>query len=141
MGGKRSLILTIAQQAMDMNYDGLIIESHCSPETALSDKEQQLTPAALNEVIHSLVIRDSIQSTEDLSTLRGQIDELDDKIFELLSKRMRVSREIGQYKLEHDMARYCKIVFNRRLKWICRLNLLKKFWRLCMKNRFANNWW
>ncbi|MDD2243860.1 MAG: bifunctional 3-deoxy-7-phosphoheptulonate synthase/chorismate mutase type II [Dysgonamonadaceae bacterium] len=118
MGGKRSLILTIAQQAMDMNYDGLIIESHCSPETALSDKEQQLTPAALNEVIHSLVIRDSIQSTEDLSTLRGQIDELDDKIFELLSKRMRVSREIGQYKLEHDMpvlqtARYGEILQDR----------------------------
>jgi chorismate mutase len=118
MGGKRNLILTISQQAMDMNYDGLIIESHCSPETALSDKDQQLTPDSLNEVLRSLVIRDSYNTTEDLSTLRRQIDELDDKILELLAKRMRVSREIGQYKLEHDMtvlqtARYSEILQNR----------------------------
>ena len=103
IGGKRSLIATLSQQAMDLNFYGLIIESHCSPDEAWSDKDQQVTPDILNEVMHSLVIRNTVQSTEDLSVLRGQIDELDNEILQILSKRMRISREIGMYKKEHGM--------------------------------------
>lgn len=103
IGGKRGMIQTISQQAMDLNYYGLIIESHCSPDEAWSDKAQQITPDTLDEILHRLVIREKVQSTEDLSDLREQIDELDNELLQLLSKRMRVSREIGLYKLEHDM--------------------------------------
>jgi chorismate mutase len=103
MGGKRSMIQSLSQQAMDLNYNGLFIESHCLPDEAWSDKDQQVTPEELDAILHSLVIRDTVQTTEDLSTLRRQIDEIDNQLLDLLSKRMRVSREIGHYKLEHDM--------------------------------------
>ncbi|WP_298650364.1 bifunctional 3-deoxy-7-phosphoheptulonate synthase/chorismate mutase type II [uncultured Proteiniphilum sp.] len=118
IGGDRNLISKLSQQAMDLNYSGLIIESHCSPDDAWSDKAQQITPAALKEVLGNLVIRDTVQTTEDLSVLRDQIDELDNELLQLLAKRMRVSREIGQYKLEHDMPilqtqRYDQILTDR----------------------------
>lgn len=118
IGGARNLIQKISQQAMDLNYGGLIIESHCTPDEAWSDKAQQVTPAALKEIIENLVIRDTMQTTEDLSVLRDQIDDLDNELLQLLAKRMRVSREIGHYKLEHDMPilqtkRYDQILTDR----------------------------
>ena len=103
IGGKRSMIKTISQQAMDLNYYGLIIESHRNPDDAWSDSSQQISPDTLAQILSELVIRDKVQSTEDLSDLRRQIDDLDNEILQLLSKRMRISREIGLYKLEHDM--------------------------------------
>jgi len=103
IGGKRDLIRPLSQQAMDLGYEGLIIESHCDPDNAWSDASQQVTPEVLKEILSSLVIRDRKQSTEDLSKLRQQIDELDDQLLELLAKRMRVSREIGTFKKEHHM--------------------------------------
>ena len=103
IGGKRDLILPLSQQAMDLNYEGLIIESHCDPDNAWSDASQQVTPSRLKEILETLVIRDRKQSTEDLSDLRKQIDELDDQLLELLAKRMRISCEIGTFKKEHNM--------------------------------------
>jgi chorismate mutase len=119
IGGKRELIAPIAQQAMDLNFDGLIIESHCDPDCAWSDKDQQVTPDILDYILNMLVIREGEkQTTENLSELRKQIDELDDQLVELLSKRMRVSREIGTFKKEHNMqvlqaARYSEILEGR----------------------------
>ena len=103
IGGARELVAPIAQQAMDLNFDGLIIESHCNPDCALSDAKQQLTPAVLDYTLNMLVIRDNVQTTENLSVLRKQIDELDEQLLTLLAKRMRISQEIGTYKLEHNM--------------------------------------
>ena len=103
IGGARELVAPIAQQAMDLNFDGLIIESHCNPDCALSDAKQQLTPAVLDYTLNMLVIRDTVQTTENLSVLRKQIDELDEQLLTLLAKRMRISQEIGTYKLEHNM--------------------------------------
>lgn len=103
MGGKRELIAPLSQQALDMGFDGLIIESHCDPDCALSDKSQQITPEVLNFILNTLVVRDNAQSTESLTLLRQQIDQIDNDLIELLAKRMRVSREIGQYKKEHSM--------------------------------------
>ncbi len=103
IGGKRELIAPISQQAMDLNFDGLMIESHCNPEKAWSDAAQQVTPDVLNFILNTIVIRDTKQTTESLSELRMQIDELDNDLLELLAKRMRVSQEIGQYKKEHNM--------------------------------------
>ncbi len=103
IGGKRELVASISQQALDMGFNGLIIESHCDPDCAWSDKSQQVTPDVLNYILNTLVLRDSTQSTENLTLLRQQIDEIDNELIEILSKRMRVSREIGQFKKEHRM--------------------------------------
>ena len=118
IGGKRELIASISQQAMDLNFDGLIIESHCNPEKAWSDAAQQVTPEILDFILNNIVIRDTTQTTENLSALRRQIDELDNSLLELLARRMRVSKEIGQYKKEHNMtilqeSRYDEILQNR----------------------------
>jgi chorismate mutase len=103
IGGSRELIAPLAQQAMDLNFDGLIIESHCCPEKAWSDASQQITPEVLDLILNTLVIRDTKQTTENLNSLRRQIDELDNSLLELLARRMRISDEIGQYKKEHNM--------------------------------------
>jgi len=103
IGGRRELIAPLCQQAMDLNFDGLIVESHCNPEKAWSDASQQVTPDVLDFIMNTLVIRDTTQSTENLTSLRRQIDELDNGLLELLAKRMRISREIGTYKKEHNM--------------------------------------
>ncbi|MDR1121600.1 MAG: bifunctional 3-deoxy-7-phosphoheptulonate synthase/chorismate mutase type II [Dysgonamonadaceae bacterium] len=118
IGGKRELIAPISQQAMDLNFDGLIIESHCCPDCAWSDKEQQITPDVLDYVLNLLVIRDTNQTTENLVELRKQIDELDEQLLETLSKRMRISQEIGTYKKEHNIqilqtSRYDEILGKR----------------------------
>ena len=103
IGGKRELVAPLSQQAMDMGFDGLIVESHCDPDSAWSDKSQQVTPEVLNFIINMLVVRDTTQTTESLTLLRQQIDQIDNDLLEALSKRMRISREIGQYKKEHSM--------------------------------------
>lgn len=118
IGGRRELIAPLCQQAMDLNFDGLIVESHCNPEKAWSDASQQVTPEVLDFILNTLVIRDTTQTTENLSALRRQIDDLDNNLLELLAQRMRVSEEIGQYKKEHNMPilqsqRYDEILQNR----------------------------
>ena len=118
IGGKRELIAPLCQQAMDLNFDGLIVESHCHPDKAWSDAAQQVTPEVLDFILNTLVIRDMTQSTENLSALRRQIDELDNSLLELLARRMRISDEIGLYKKEHNMPilqaqRYDEILQNR----------------------------
>ena len=118
IGGKRELIAPLCQQAMDLSFDGLIIESHCNPDAAWSDAAQQITPDVLDYVLNLLVIRDSTQTTENLTELRRQIDSIDEQMLELLAKRMRISREIGVYKKEHNMPilqapRYSEILEKR----------------------------
>ena len=118
IGGRRDLIAPLCQQAMDMGMDGLIIESHCNPDAAWSDASQQVTPDILDYILSILVIRDKVVSTENIVALRKQIDEIDDALIDLLAKRMRVSREIGQYKKEHGMtivqtSRYSEILDKR----------------------------
>jgi chorismate mutase len=103
IGGKRELIAPLCQQAMDLGFDGLIIESHCDPDNAWSDAKQQITPDVLDFILDRLIIRDATKSTESLSELRKQIDNCDNKILEVLAKRMSISREIGRYKKDHNM--------------------------------------
>ncbi len=118
IGGRRDLIQPLSQQAMDLGFDGLIVESHCNPDEAWSDAKQQVTPDTLKEILSSLVIRDTVKTTEDLVDLRHQIDEIDDKILEILAKRMRISGEVANYKKEHAMpvlqaGRYDEILTKR----------------------------
>lgn len=118
IGGARDLVLPLCQQAMDLGFDGLIIESHCNPDAAWSDAKQQVTPERLKEILSSLIIRDASSSTEDLADLRKQIDEIDEKILEILAKRMRISGEVAQYKKENGISvlqasRYDEILTKR----------------------------
>lgn len=118
IGGKRELIAPISQEAMDMGFDGLIVESHCDPDRAWSDAAQQVTPEILNFILNTLVIRDSHQTTENLTLLRQQIDRIDNDLLDILAKRMSVCRDIGRYKKEHRMSvvqagRYNDIIRSR----------------------------
>ena len=107
IGGKRELIAPLSQQAMDLGFDGLIIESHICPEIALSDAAQQVTPTSLREILGKLIIRDidseNIEYKENIDELRAQIDDIDNDILELLTRRMKVSDEIGKYKKQNNI--------------------------------------
>lgn len=118
IGGRRELIAPLCQQALDLGFDGLIVESHCDPDHAWSDAMQQITPDVLDYILSLIVVRDAKITTEGIESLRKQIDEIDNQLIELLAKRMRISREIGQYKKEHNMtvlqtSRYNEILNKR----------------------------
>lgn len=118
ISGRRDLIAPLCQQAMDLQFDGLIIESHIDPDNAWSDASQQVSPEVLSLILNNLVIRETNQTTESLTELRKQIDEIDMNLIETLAKRMRISREIGTYKKEHDMTvlqsnRYDEVINKR----------------------------
>ncbi|MBQ0070002.1 MAG: bifunctional 3-deoxy-7-phosphoheptulonate synthase/chorismate mutase type II [Bacteroidales bacterium] len=137
MGGKRELISPIAQQSLDMGVDGLMIECHCNPDEAWSDKNQQLTPENLNIILNALVVRDTHMSTENLASLRMHIDECDNELLNILAKRMRVAKEIGTFKKEHNMqivqaARYDEIM-QRRIKQAESLGLNPEFMKEVMQ--------
>ena len=103
IGGRRDLIAPLCQQAMDLGFDGLIVESHCDPDCAWSDAKQQITPDILDYILSLLVVRSEHTTTEGLRQLRSQIDEIDNQLMDLMAKRLRVCREIGTFKKEHNM--------------------------------------
>ncbi len=122
IGGKRELIGELSQEAMDLGFDGLIIESHTCPDKAWSDASQQITPAELKKMLDKLVLRRSkIGDTprNELDELRLQIDALDNKLLDLFKERMQVSDAIGRYKAENNITilqtrRYDEIMKDRR---------------------------
>ena len=105
IAGKSSLIYEVSQKAIDMNYDGLMIETHINPEKALSDNNQQVTPKQLNEILGKLVVRQA--KIEDpvfkssLDQLRIEIDDLDYELLDVLKRRMNVAEKIGIHKKEN----------------------------------------
>jgi len=108
MAGDRKYLLELSQRAMDLGLDGLMVESHCTPDAAWSDAKQQLTPHDLQNLLESLVIRDNTSDNEaykeGIDALRTRIDVIDENLLKLLKDRMDVSRRIGQYKKEHNVA-------------------------------------
>ncbi len=122
--GRRDLLLSVAQKSLDLNFDGLMIETHINPDEALSDAQQQLTPSALQLLMDALIKRQSVGEHPDflanLEALRVDIDSLDRDLIELLAKRMEVAQEIGRYKRENgvtilQMNRWSNI-FDSRVK-------------------------
>ena len=107
IAGKREFLYEISQKAFDMGMEGLMIESHRDPSCALSDKDQQVTPAELAKILDKLVIRSSeIQNKQfenQLELLRSRIDTLDAELLEVLSSRMEIVREIGRYKRDNNV--------------------------------------
>ncbi len=133
IGGRHEFIAPLSQQALDMGFNGLIVESHCDPDRAWSDAPQQVIPETLNFIIRNLVVRAAKQTTENLTQLRQQIDILDNDLLEVLSKRLAVCREIGRYKREHRMPvvqpnRYNDIL-HQRISDAARLGLGEDFLR------------
>ena len=115
IAGNRESIALLCQQAMDLQFDGLMIETHCQPDTAWSDAAQQITPETLAHLLSRLVIRDADRPSQFFSELRWQIDQIDETILELLARRMHVSAEMGEYKKKNNMPalqtmRYSEII-------------------------------
>ena len=137
IGGRRELIAPLSQQAMDLGFDGLIIEAHCSPDAAWSDKAQQIAPETLAYIVRHLIIRDRNAATEDLNSLRSEIDKLDDELLDLLTRRMAVSQQIGRYKKEHDMpvlqARRYEEMLARRARQAVERGMDREFMRTVMQ--------
>jgi chorismate mutase len=108
--GRRDTLLQVAQTAMDLQFDGLMLESHRDPDAAWSDAKQQVTPENLKHLLDQLVLRSagpiSEEAHQHLASLRSRIDRIDNFILELLSERMGISSEIGEYKSLHNIAIY-----------------------------------
>jgi chorismate mutase len=104
--GETSLLLNVSQRALDLEMNGLMIEVHDQPEKALTDREQQITPVQLAELIRSLVIREEYGNLEfenKLEELRSEIDKLDEELIDILARRMDIVEEIGYYKKENNI--------------------------------------
>jgi chorismate mutase len=106
--GKRDMIQEVSQQALDMNFDGLIIETHIDPDNAWSDAAQQVTPTTLKQIFKDLRVRKESDETGEYNSkmngLRSQIDEFDGKLLEILGNRMKVADKIGLLKKEKNVA-------------------------------------
>ncbi len=124
IGGKRELIYEISQEAMDLNFDGLLVEAHRCPEKAWSDASQQVTPEELKAISEKIVLRApkiGKKPRVTLDELRQQIDKLDTEVLETLKERMEISEAIGKYKKENNITilqtrRYDEIMNNRKAK-------------------------
>ncbi len=107
IAGSCGLVEAIAQKALDLNFDGLMIETHINPKVALSDAKQQLSPAELKQMMERLNVRKvyshNMEFTSKLEQYREQIDSIDTQLLELLSKRMNIVGEIGKYKIENNV--------------------------------------
>ena len=116
IGGKRELVFSLSQQALDLNFDGLMIETHCNPVCALSDARQQVTPDELEIILGKLVHRSADAVNADFLSYRNRLDEIDDMLMELLVKRMAISREIGSVKREKGLTVFQPFRYNKTIE-------------------------
>ena len=107
IAGRRDILLDVAQKAIDLDFDGLIIESHIDPDNAWSDAKQQITPEKLGELLNAIIWRKEDIDSEELHAamekMRQQINQLDDELIQLLSQRMKVADRIGEYKKQNNI--------------------------------------
>ena len=131
--GVRELIPHVAQKALDLGMNGLMIESHINPSVALSDAQQQLTPFALKELLDNLVYRQTSSQNPDcidkIVHFRNMIDEIDDELINVLKKRMSVIEQIGEYKKENHLTIFqlerWQDILRTRSKWADKLGIPK----------------
>lgn len=142
ISGKRELLQTVSQKAVDLHMDGLMIETHPDPGHALSDAAQQITPKQLSQLLQDLVYKKPEGTTEvsldELMKMRQFIDELDEKIIELLADRMNISEKIGEYKRGHNMTIFqlerWRHIFETRTKQGTGLGLSEDFLKKFLEN-------
>jgi chorismate mutase len=105
--GRRDTLMEVAQKAIDLDYDGLMIESHIDPDKAWSDAKQQVTPERLKEMLQSIIWRKEDVNSEEfhaaLEKFRQQINHLDDELMQLLGQRMKIAEQIGRYKRDNNI--------------------------------------
>ena len=131
IAGKRDLIQEVAQEALNMGFNGLMIESHYKPDEALSDAKQQLTPADLTKLISNLKIRTDRSSDSEvkvyLDDLRKLIDTIDEELMDVIQKRENVIRLIGQYKKDHNVTAFqlerWQEILKTRAQWADKRNI------------------
>lgn len=126
IAGKRELIYTLSQQAMDLDFDGLMIESHCTPYCALSDARQQVTPDELVAILGKLVHRVATADSAGFQSYREQMDEIDRELMRLLAKRMEIARGIGELKREKGMMVFQPLRYNE---------VMERYMTLCADGR------
>ncbi len=136
--GERTRIFDVSQTALDLKFDGLMIETHCNPNKAWSDAKQQITPTVLKELTEKLKVRKSsfekTSSITKLETLRDEIDFIDAKLLRTLAKRMEVSEQIGKEKKKQNVA----ILQQNRWNDIIEKSI-KNGENLDLSNKFINN--
>lgn len=101
--GRRDLVAAVCQHAMNLAFDGLMVESHCRPDEAWSDAAQQLTPIDLAAILSALQPRSAEPNASLFASCREHLDKLDTALIDILAERMAVSREMGGLKREHDL--------------------------------------
>ena len=136
IAGRTDLLLEVSQKAMDLNYAGLMIETHPNPEKAWSDAKQQITAKGLTELLNALILRTRQSdnfTTEELELFRKKVAELDSTMFELLSERMKISELIGKFKKDNNITilqeEHWKNLLDSRLKLAHELQLSSEFVR------------
>jgi len=139
--GRRDLLLEVSQKAMDLNMDGLMIETHPDPDHAWSDAAQQVTPEGLKNLLSHLVLRSSVVEdalSQELAEMRQQIGLLDDRLFEMLSARMKLSEKVGIFKRRNKVTilqeDHWKKVIDSRLEKSDEMFLTPQFVRNVMDN-------
>jgi chorismate mutase len=132
--GRRDILQNIAQKSIDLDFDGLMIESHIDPDSAWSDAKQQITPEKLAELLNGIIWRNGAPDEQDINaliTLREQIDQLDDELLSLLSQRMRLADKIGGYKKDNNItilqAKRWNDILERAFEKAEQLGLTKEF--------------
>jgi chorismate mutase len=105
--GRRDILMDVMQKAIDLDYDGLMVESHIDPDNAWSDARQQVTPEQLKEMLDNIIWRKEDISSDEyhaaLEKLRQQINHLDDELMQMLGQRMRIAEQIGRYKKNNNI--------------------------------------
>lgn len=139
ISGKRDGLLSIAQKAMDLNFNGLMIETHPFPDKAWSDAQQQIHPSSLTDLLNHLILRKSNFHPDDedfISARRTEIEKIDDNVFQLLKERMTIAEEIGKYKKENNITilqtQHWKDMIAKRLAQQEELGLTSKFLRVIL---------
>lgn len=135
IAGTRDLIQPISQKAIDLNYDGLMIETHIDPDNAWSDAKQQVTPQRLGEILHSIKIRQVVSDNQEfnsmLENIRSQLDQVDRELLEAMATRQRLVEKLGEYKKENNVtvfqASRWMDVFKSRGEWGAQLGLSKEY--------------
>jgi chorismate mutase len=135
ISGKRELLSSVGQKALDLGMKGLMIESHINPDEAWSDAKQQVTPEALSQLLNGFQLRDTQSANKDftdrLNDLRQKIDQVDEEIIKLIGERMKISEEVGRYKKENkitilQLERYKEII-RTRTEWARKMGLTEEF--------------
>lgn len=132
--GRRDIIQSITQKSIDLNFDGLMIESHIDPDNAWSDANQQITPEVFSVLLDSIIWRKEASEIQDITVLmklREQIDQLDDELLTLLGQRMKMADKLGSYKKENNITILQTLrwndILNRASKKAEQLGLSKEF--------------